>query len=207
MALTNAYCTVAQLRTQFGDSGSSLSLELLERAINATSRAIDKYCGRRFWIDSVVQTLTFPVEEDVTDLVWIDDIATTTGLIVKTDDTGDGSYATTWTIGTDFRLEPRNADKHGPSYAWWRIQATGNKRFPGPALIDPVQVTAKYGWSVVPDEIEQACILRAAAIFKRNEAPFGVAGFGDFGVVRITRRDPDVLELLNDYVKMTVGAV
>lgn len=209
MALTNAYCTVAQLRTQFGDTGSLLSLELLERAINATSRAIDKFCGRRFWIDTQVQTLTFDAEFD--DLVWLDgenDIATTTGLIVKTDSTGNGTYASTLTLGTDFRLAPKDAASKGPAYGWTRLEIL--KKTTGyyfPIGEDAVQVTAKFGWSAIPDGVEQACILRAAAIFKRNEAIFGVQGFPELGIVRITKKDPDVLELLQDYVKMTVGAV
>src|ERR1044072_2267132 len=104
------------------DTNDVAPAEMLERALNSASRWIDRVCGRRFWLDSAVQTLTFATD-CVTDLVWIDDIGTTTGLIVKTDELGDGSYNTTWTSGTDFRLEPRKADKHGGSYAWRGIAA------------------------------------------------------------------------------------
>lgn len=204
MALTNAYCTIAQLRTHFGDSGSSLNLELLERAINATSRAIDKFCGRRFWIDSAVAVRVYRPELD--DLAWVDDIATTTGLIVKTDSTGDGTYATTW-ASTDYELQPLNADSNGQAYAWTRIAAVDRYLFPTSGKVAPLQVTAKFGWSAVPDEVEQACILRAAAVFKRKEAIEGVASFEGVGVIRINRKDADVYELLYPFAKMTVGAV
>lgn len=209
MALTNAYCTVAQLRTHFGDAGSALTTELLERAINATSRGIDKFCGRRFWIDPSVQTLTFDAEFN--DLVWLDgmnEIATTTGLIVKTDSTGNGTYATALTLGTDFRLAPKDAASKGPAYSWTRLEIlkkTASYYFP--VGEDAVQVTAKFGWSLVPDDVEQACVIRAAAVFKRKEAIEGIASFADLGIVRIGRRDPDVMELLQPFLKMTVGSI
>lgn len=204
MAVTNSYATVAQLRTHFGDSGSTLTTELLERALDSTSRAIDKVCGRRFWIDPSVQTLTF--DPEFTDLAFVDDIATTTGLVVKTDSAADGTYATTWTIGTDFRLGPRNSDKHGPTYAWTRLEVIGTKAFPVGQTIDALQVTAKFGWSEIPDEVEQACLIRAAAIFKRKESIEGFRGFDALGVVSITRRDADVWSLLYPFMRLGVGA-
>jgi hypothetical protein len=42
-------------------------------------------------------------------------------------------------------------------------------------------------------------ILKAASLFKRKDAPFGVAGINDFGPVRITRTDPDVIDLLRSF--------
>lgn len=204
MAVTNAYCTVAQLRTHFGDSGSSLSTELLERAINATSRAIDKFCGRRFWIDTNVAIRVYRPELD--DLAWIDDIATTTGLIIKTDGDNDGTYETTWAT-TDYELQPLNADANGQAYAWTRIAAVDRYLFPTTGKVAPLQITAKFGWSAIPDEVEQACILRAAAVFKRKEAVEGVASFEGVGVIRINRKDADVYELLYPFAKTTVGAV
>jgi hypothetical protein len=36
-------------------------------------------------------------------------------------------------------------------------------------------------------------------VFKRADSPLGVAGFGEFGVVRVTQLDPDVKALLEPY--------
>jgi hypothetical protein len=214
MALTNAYATVAELRGLLKDDGAKLDAPTIERALNASSRAIDDYCHRRFWVDATVQTREYQVLSPR--LAHLDDISTTTGLIVKTDTGLDASWATTWTSGTDFRLEPRNADKDGPSYAWWKIVAIGAKLFPichgpggawgGSQLVvyrerDTLQVTAMFGWSTIPDQVNQACLLKAVSLFKRKDAPFGVAGFGEFGVVRIGRNDPDVQGLLDPFVR------
>lgn len=205
MAVTNAYCSLAQLRTHLGDAGSTQSTELLERAINATSRAIDRHCGRRFWLDPTVATRTYRPEYG--DLAWVDDIATTTGLIIKTDSAGDGTYATTWAT-TDYELAPENADANGQAYAWWRIAAVDRYLFPVAGRYRPLQITAKFGWSAIPDEVEAACLIRAASIFKRKESIDGVTGFADLGVIRISlRRDPDVAALLDPYIRIRVGAV
>lgn len=205
MAITNGYCTAEELRAQFDDSAANLPQELLDRAINATSRAIDKFCGRRFWQDATAQTHIYRPEH--TDVCWVDDISTTTGLIVATDSTGDGSYATTW-ASTDYELQPLNADKDESAYAWWRLHAVDRYAFPLTGKVPPLRVTARFGWSAIPDDVNEACILRAAQIFKRRESVSGVAGFDGFGVVRISRRrDPDVAELLDNYIKIKVGAV
>lgn len=200
MAEVNAYASVAQLRTHLGDPGTALTTALLERAVNAASRAIDKHCGRRFWQDSGVATRTYFVQHPA--YCFIDDVSTRTGLVVKTGSDG-ANFPTTLTSGSDFILEPRNADQFASAtfdaYAFWQVRMIGSS-----LTVDPtratLQVTARHGWSAVPAEVEAACLLKASSLFKRKDAPFGVAGFDGFGPVRITRADPDVLDLLSDYV-------
>jgi hypothetical protein len=208
MTVTNGYCTEAELRGQFEDDGEKLDQALLERAINATSRAIDRYCGRRFWLDGTASARVYRPADPYTLLVH--DIATTDGLIIKTDTTGDGSYATTW-ASTDYQLEPLDADADGGAYAWWQITAIGNYTFPmrrvaGLAerpLRPTVQVTVPWGWSEIPDDVNQGSLIKAASLFRRKDAPFGVAGFSEFGPVRITRQDPDVINLISPFMRAT----
>lgn len=206
MAVVNGYCSVAELREHFGDDRSQLSNDLLERAINAASRAIDRHCGRRFWIDTSVQTRTYRPDDSY--VAWVDDIATTTGLVVKTDTTGDYTWATTWTLNTDFQVEPRNAAQGDTSaYSYTKLVAIDTELFPVGSYRDTLQVTAKFGWSDVPDDVTYACLMKAASLFKRREAVFGVAGFNQFGPVRINREDKDLQGLLQPYLRMTVWAV
>lgn len=204
MAVTNGYVTVADLREHFGDSSSQLTTALLERAINATSRAIDRHTGRRFWQDATVQSKVYRVDDAYE--ADIDDISTTTGLIVATDSNEDSTYATTW-ASTDYQLEPLNANTDQVAHAWWRLVAVDRYLFPVHARRATLRVTARFGWSAVPDEVTEACLLRAAAIFKRKEAVFGITGLNGFGEVRIGRNDPDVIDLLHRFVRITVGAV
>jgi hypothetical protein len=62
-------------------------------------------------------------------------------------------------------------------------------------------VTAKWGWAAVPDDVEQACRILVARFFKVREAPLGVAGFGDLGLIRV-RDDPTALGLLQPYPRL-----
>jgi len=204
MASIRDYCTVADLRQHFGDDNALLTTALLERAIGAASQAIDRHCGRRFWQDPAVQSKVYR-PDDAYD-ADVDDISTTTGLVIATDTNADGTYATTW-ASTDYQLEPLNADTDGAAHAWWRVVAVDRYLFPVHTRRTTLRVTAKFGWSAVPDEINEACLLRAAALFKRKEAVFGVAGFNGFGEVRIGRNDHDIVSLLHPFVKIRVGAV
>jgi hypothetical protein len=48
-----------------------------------------------------------------------------------------------------------------------------------------VQITALWGWPAVPSLVTEACYQLAEETFKLKDAPFGVAGVNDFGVLRI----------------------
>lgn len=199
MAVTNGYCTVPQLRGHLKDDGARMDDALLERAINAASRSVDRFCGRRFWRDASVVVKTYaPTHSGI---LSVDDISTRTGLIVKVG--SDGLTFPTTLTSSEYILEPRNADVFAggdtaDAYAFWRLRRVGGN-WTIYSDRPTVQVTARFGWSAIPAEVEEAAILKAASLFKRKDAPFGVAGFNDFGPVRITRADPDVLDLLEPF--------
>jgi hypothetical protein len=206
VALTNAYCSVADVREHMGDSGSALNTNLLERAINASSRAIDRYTQRRFWRDAAVTTRTYFPDDPM--CVYVDDISTTTGLVVATGTDG-ATFGTTWAT-TDYALEPRNAGvvasgDTADAYAYWRIVSIAGRSFPMVGYRPTLQVTARFGWSAVPPDVTEACILKAVSLFKRKDAPFGVAGFDSFGAVRVGGNDPAVVDLLSPFRNPVVG--
>ncbi len=209
MSVVNGYTSLDEIRDQIGDAGSRADGDLISKAINAASRAIDKYCGRRFWQDAEVTTRNYPIDDPT--VAWVDDISTTTGLVVKTDPTFDGSFGTTWGA-SDYQLEPLNVDvaaaaDTGDPYAQWRISAVGRYAFPIHARRATLRVTARFGWSAIPDDVNEAAIIKTVRLFRRKDAPFGVAGFGEFGVVRINQGDPDILDMLRPYRRQSLGAV
>ncbi len=170
------------------DVGDSEDAPRITAARIAASREVESFCGRRFWQDSAVVTREFyPSCSDSVDLLeqpWTDpkvEISTLTGLVVKTDD-GTGTFGTTLTINTDFILLPRNAA--ADSRPWSEIQLVNGAYFSnlsgGRAAC---QVTAKFGWATVPDEVEAATVLQAVVLFKSTDTPFGAASLGDGATV------------------------
>lgn len=52
------------------------------------------------------------------------------------------------------------------------------------------------GSIITRDDIRLARIMWAARLWKRRNSPEGIAGFGDLGIIRISRTDPDLASLL-----------
>lgn len=211
MAVVNGYATVQQLREQLdraGDPGGKLPLALLERAINATSRAVDRHVSggpvirRRFWQDPSAVARTYRVEDPL--VAWVDDISTKTGLEVRTD-TGNGTFSDVWAT-SDYQLEPLNQDVvasggTATAFAWWRIVAIGGRQFPIHPQRATLKVITQFGWSAIPDDVNTGSILKAAKLFLRKDSPDGWRGFSELGPVRISRfEDPDVADLLSPFL-------
>jgi hypothetical protein len=201
VTVTNGYCTEDEVRLHLRDLKDKLDADLLDRAINAASRAIDKHTGRRFWPDVAPTTRVYRVDD------WchvdIDDVSTSAGFIVKTDPSLDGTFSETWDAA-DYQLEPLNGGVADAGLAWDQLVAIGTRYFPTHVRRATLQVTAAFGWSQIPDEVNTACILKSVSLFRRKDAPFGIAGMNEFGPVRITRRDIDVMELLAPFVRTVI---
>ena len=181
----------------------------LTMAADAATQMIQAYCNRHF-----VQQATVSARTLVASTPWmieVDDISTATGLIIKTDEDADGTFETTW-ASTDYQLEPLNGKLGGQDWPYTRIRAIKAREFPfdyGQAL---VQVTARWGWAnpdaindYVPHPVEQAAQIQGVSVFKSAEAPLGIAGFGDIGIMRLRQAmHPVAAALLAPYRRDSV---
>lgn len=208
---TNAYATLTQLKLVTGIPDMQDDT-LLDMALGAASRQIDGYVGYRFWVDSAVKVREF-YADDYRCLYVDEGISTDTGLIVAIDADNDGTFETTLTIGTDFILKPSNAPDMVPVLPYTEIALVDNYTWPMYSNGRPgAQVTAKFGWPAVPDDVALACVLLAHELFKSKDTPFGAAGaaLGDLMVtgsrtVSYGMANRTVRELLAPYRKVAVG--
>ena len=194
MAITNGYCTLAQLKASLRIS-DSVDDALLELAIEAASREIDSATERQFFPTNATRIYTARDSY----ICEIDDLTTLTTL--KTSSAADGNYDITWTA-TDYQLEPLNGLTGGITVPYTQIRAVGDYTFPLNGGEATVQVVGSFGFATTPTAIKQATVLLASRIFKRNDSPLGVAGFGDLGVVRVSRLDPDIDAMISPYKKV-----
>jgi hypothetical protein len=162
----------------------------IDNAIAAAEAEIDSICGRTFEVPSGATARTYVPFDDTT--LYVDDLAQTTGLIVKTDTSLDGTYDTTLTITTDYVLT-------GNTAPYRVIKRVDGDAYPRDVYGRPtVQVTAFYGYGMaIPDQVKQCALVLAARLYQRRSSPLGFqAGNVDIGFIRITRTDPEVIALL-----------
>ncbi|MFF2331821.1 MULTISPECIES: phage gp6-like head-tail connector protein [unclassified Streptomyces] len=193
-----SYGTVAALKKRLNiPTADTTPEELLQGALAAASRGIDRACGRRdggFKLDDeatarVYSTPGRVARRDDGDLLLVDDIGDLTGMVVETG--GGGTY----TPLTSYETSPDNAIADGRpvtgllrGYGGWGTATTR------------VRITARFGWPAIPDDIAEATLIQAARLYRRKDSPEGVTGSAEWGVVRLSRRDPDVWALIEPYI-------
>jgi hypothetical protein len=202
MAIVNGYCTLAQLKAALRLT-DAVDDDLLELAIESASREIDGYCERFFYSTSATRVYA-PINIYT---VTTDDIVSVTTLKTSSD---GATFDTTWAT-SDYQLEPLNGITGGLVTPYTRIRAVGNYLMPSFSvgtfyeLEASVQVVGVFGFSAIPTAIRQATVILAMRIFKRLDAPLGIAGFGDMGQMRVGRQDPDVEALIAPFRKVSAG--
>lgn len=191
-----ALCTVDDVKQTLGIEDTVDDLEI-NVAVEAATAMIEQYCGRQFTQDSVANARVYVATNSY--LVQVDDISTTSGLILETDPGADGTFDQTWTTA-DYQLEPLNGIINGQTWPYHTIRAIRSLYFPqdyGQALI---RVTARWGWASVPTAVKQAAIIQTITVFKSPDAPFGATPFQDTGILRLrSALHPTAAALLTNY--------
>lgn len=191
MAWAPDYVTSDEL-AEFVRIEDELDNAQISLAVAAASRAIDKVTRRQFGQDEepVARYYTAKLDPVLNRMsVDIDDLMATGDLAVHADVEGDETYGAEV---TSFTLRPRNAPVDGEP--WTQLVVGRGASVGFPAAPDAVRVTARFGWSAVPDAVKEACALQASRLLSRRDAPFGVAGSPDAGseVRLLAKLDPDV---------------
>ena len=171
---------------------------MIELAIESASREIDQACERIFYQASGSRVFV-PRDSYVCE---IDDLRTLTTL--KTSSGADGIFDITW-AATDYQLEPLNGIVGGIVSPTTQIRAVDEYLFTIDGGEATVQVTGTWGWTAIPTVIKQATVILSSRIFRRNDSPLGVMGFGDMGVVRVSRIDPDIDALIGPFKKIRMA--
>jgi len=199
------YVTADELRASLSISGGYVDEgQDFDLAVETASRAVETATDRRFYLfdPSNDQTRYYtPIRPMVLE---IDDAVSVSS--VMTDQDGDGVFETTWTLHIDYELQPDNATLDGRPFERIVAKQTGSYRFPY-GLERSVEVVASFGWSTAPSQVTSLTKLLATQLVLRAKmAPFGIAGIGVDGAVRIAREDPAMCMLLRDLDRSPIFA-
>lgn len=200
------YVDKTEFKARLGLSGTAQD-DNIDRAIDASSRLIDRYCQRRFYQDESATVKYFnPIS---TVFIDIPDLSTTTSLTVELDTTDDGTYDTTLTLDTDFYLRPINpihekGNNYHPFTEIRILETRSSERFE-PLINKNIKITGLWGWTAVPDAVVEACVIQATRYWKRKDTPFNVFGNESTGTVELFNKfDPDAKELLKGYRRLSL---
>lgn len=185
------YATVEELASYTGATGGIDDIELAV-AISTASRAVDHATNRQFGVVAAPEARTYLARPDYVTGYWVvdmDDVMAVTGMGVEVDGDAVATY----------QLEPVNAAAKGRP--WTRVAFTGDSEHLPTVHPHAVVVTALWGWSAVPQAIVQATLLQASRLFKRKDAPFGIAGSEGAEMRLLSRLDPDVAVALRPYTR------
>jgi len=195
MAITNGYATLAEVKARLGINDSNED-SVIEATIEAASRLIDQATGRVFYATTATRYFT-AADPDL--LFLPDDLLSVTTL--KTDEDGDRTYEITW-AATDYDLEPYNATP----YTRIQVAPRGTRTFPPTRR--GVEIVGSWGYNATgsyPDMVNEACLILAARYYKRKDSPFGTTGTAEYGIMRLSKTDPDVAGLLRGFVRPGIG--
>lgn len=179
------YVTTAEVKAFVRVSGSADDATIALYA-SASSRAIDRCCGRQFG-SVALQARFYPVRYSRHLGVWVvehDDLQSVAGLVVGSGVTG-------------YTLEPRNALSEGLAYTSTTFTSDPSD---GSGYLG---MTAAWGWTAYPNAVKVAALLQSSRLVARRESPFGIAGSPQQGSeLRLLERvDPDVKVSLAYYVR------
>jgi hypothetical protein len=192
--MSSPYVTSTQLKATLEITGETYADADIALACQTASDVIEAYKNTRFYPTSETRKYTAdPCEQALP----IYDLCGLSALAVDRD--GDGVYEETWTLGTDFYLEPMNADLTAKPWNQVSIRYQSGKTWP--AWQYGVSVAGTFGWSTAPTEVQQAASILASRYLKRaRETPYGILTIGTDAVAaaRLGKIDPDVSFLLDN---------
>ena len=152
-----SYASLSEFKSAIGITDNTDDTPL-QSVLDATDALIDLYCDRKQGFGTATETRYYNAQ--AWDYVLIDDLVSVTTL--TTDDLGDGTYSTSWTINTDYNLSPPNAALDGWPYTQIDASVTYPKNFPYD-IYRGVKVVGVFGWPAVPQAVKQAALIQAGA--------------------------------------------
>lgn len=190
MAIGDLYATLSQLKGRLGITDSYSDANLTS-SLQFASRAIEKFCGRQFNDSGSVTGRWY--RPDTWELTKVDDFSTQDGLTVTVN-----GYV--WTTDRYECLPLNGINSDGMPTAYNAVRSVIGSTFL-PLLWTQkanVYITAQWGWSSVPPGVVDACLILAEEDSKLADAPFGIGGYGDYGIVRV-RQNPFAARILAPY--------
>lgn len=187
--------------------------------LEVCSRYIDERAGRTFALQSeAVERVFYPGFDTfvgVDGQLYIPDIGSLTGLVLKIDRDNDGDWdeEDELVADTDYRLGPVNAATLFVPEPWRELwipphsSSWGGWDWAREVRGYPVSITARWGWPAVPSRVKRATITICAIL--RLESPYALRtanGIDAATVLSTSARANEVVDRLLDGLRLKAVA-
>jgi hypothetical protein len=181
----SSYVTLAQFKDYARNEITASDDTVLQLALDSAEMLINNFCGRTFYVAGAASARSYSPATRGAKVLPIHDCTSVTS-IVEMNLTLDTST---------YQLEPLNGiTPAGDSRPYDRIRRYGSVWFWDDSKARIV-VTATWGWASTPYRVQEATYIVAKDIYQQRNTNAGVAGFGEFGAVRV-RMNPIAIDLL-----------
>lgn len=181
----SSYVTLAQFKDYARNEITASDDTVLQLAIDSAEMLVNNFCGRTFYVAGAASARSYTPDTAGANVLRIHDCTTVTS-IVESGATLDAA---------SYQLEPINGiTPAGDTRPYERVRRYGGTWFWDDAKAR-ITVTATWGWASTPYRVQEATYIVAKDIYQQRNTNAGVAGFGEFGAVRV-RMNPIVIDLL-----------
>lgn len=160
---------------------------VIQAAIDAAEESIADDCGRAFVVASAASARLYAAASYNSTTITIHDCTTVTAV------TDNGSTV----ASTQYQLLPINGlTAAGAATPYTGIRLLNGARWSKIRDDAIISVTATWGWTALPKRYTEATKILTSDILDQKDIRGGVAGFAEFGAVRV-RENGTVVKLLS----------
>lgn len=192
MAIGDRYAQLSELKDRLKiDVGDTSRDTALQAALSVASRKIEGHCNRQFNDAGTTSARKyFPSSPYVVD---VDDFSTLDGMSLVV----NGSL---FVQDVQWTAYPLNGLNNGMPWVYEKVLAIAGNTFVPLIQGQPnITVTARWGWTAVPDPVHEACLIIAEKIQLLADVPLGEGGDKQFGTYDV-KQDSMVCGMLMQYV-------
>ena len=157
-----------------------------QSALDAAESMVNEFCQRTFVVAGASSSRSYTPTSEYCDVLRIHDATTVTAVVVN-------GAAT-----TNYQTEPLNLlSWSGEARPIEQLRTTGGYWYWNRDQLT-VTVTGTFGWAATPKSVDEATKIIAKDILQQRNNNSGVAGFGEYGSIRV-RMNPIAIDLLKPY--------
>ena len=181
------YTTVDDFTVYIRDQGVT-DTTLISAALDTAEEMVNDFCQQSFYVASTAATRSYTPPRAGLDVLRIHACTTVTAV------TEWGSTL----ASTVYQTEPANQ----VSWSGMTVPITQLRRYATTWAYDNgvprITVTGTWGWAATPKSVVEATKIIAKDVLQQRNNNSGVAGFGEYGAIRV-RMNPIAIDLLQPY--------